>query len=283
MNLLIFGLGYTTQFFVRQFGAEFSCTGTVRSREKQAALQSQDINAVIFNAPEVEAALARADIVLVSAPPRVTDPTLQAYAAAIARSRAKKIIYLSTIGVYGHQDGGWVDETTPPEPYSERSAIRAKVEQQWLNLGADHGKNVQILRLAGIYGPGQNALHNLKSGTARRIVKPGQVFNRIHVGDIGRAILAAMKTGLPSGIFNVTDDEPAPPQDVVTFAAELLGVTPPPEQDFATAPMSEMARSFYSENQRVSNRRLRDILKVDLAYPTYREGIRALFQQGEGR
>ena len=283
MNLLIFGLGYTTQFFVRQLGTEFSCTGTVRSAEKQAALQAQGINALVFNAPEVEAALARADVVLVSAPPRVTDPTLQAYTAAIARSRAKKIIYLSTIGVYGHQDGGWVDETTPPEPYSERSAIRAKVEQQWLNLGADHGKNVQILRLAGIYGPGQNALHNLKSGTARRIVKPGQVFNRIHVGDIGRAILAAMKTGLPSGIFNVTDDEPAPPQDVVTFAAELLGVTPPPEQDFATAPMSEMARSFYSKNQRVSNRRLRDILKVDLAYPTYREGIRALFQQGEGR
>lgn len=283
MNLLIFGLGYTTQFFVRQLGTEFSCTGTVRSAEKQAALQAQGINALVFNAPEVEAALARADVVLVSAPPRVTDPTLQAYTAAIARSRAKKIIYLSTIGVYGHQDGGWVDETTPPEPYSERSAIRAKVEQQWLNLGADHGKNMQILRLSGIYGPGQNALHNLKSGTARRIVKPGQVFNRIHVGDIGRAILAAMETGLPSGIFNVTDDEPAPPQDVVTFAAELLGVTPPPEQDFATAPMIEMARSFYSKNQRVSNRRLRDILKVDLAYPTYREGIRALFEQGEGR
>eukprot|EP01037_Dinobryon_pediforme_P002530 gene2530-2569_t len=251
--------------------------------EKQAALQAQGVDVLLFNAPEVEAAISKADVLLVSAPPREFDPVLRDFAAAIARSKARKIIYLSTIGVYGNQDGGWVDETTPPEPYSERSAMRAKVEQQWLNLGVDHNKNVQILRLAGIYGPGQNALQNLKSGTARRIIKPGQVFNRIHVGDIGRAILAAMKTDLPSGIFNVTDDEPAPPQDVIAYAAQLLGMVPPPGQDFATAKMSEMARSFYSKNQRVSNRRLHDILKVELAYPTYREGIKALFEQGEGR
>jgi nucleoside-diphosphate-sugar epimerase len=283
MNLFIFGLGYTTQFFVKQFGAAFSIAGTVRSAEKQAALRAQGMNAVLFDAAEVAEHMAKADSVLVSVPPRDNDPTLQAYATAIATAPAKKIVYLSTIGVYGHQDGGWVDESTPPEPSSERSAMRAHVEQQWLDLGENHAKNVQILRLAGIYGPAQNALHNLKSGTARRIIKPGQVFNRIHVADIGRAILAAINIDLPGGIINVTDDEPAPPQDVISYAAHLLGVTPPPEQDFATAPMSEMARSFYSKNQRVSNRRMRDILKVDLAYPTYREGIKALFEQGEGR
>ena len=283
MNLLIFGLGYTSQAFLRHFGQSFTACGTVREKAKADMLRAQGMDALVFDEAAVETKLRAADVVIVSVPPRTNDPVLHHYGAALAKARAKKIIYLSTIGVYGHQDGGWVDESTPPEPYSERSAIRTEVEQQWLAAGRDTGKIVQILRLAGIYGPGQNDLVNLKAGTARRIIKPGQVFNRIHVEDIGRTILAAIHADLPSGIFNVTDDEPAPPQDVIAYAAQLMGIEPPPEQDFATAPMSEMARSFYSKNQRVSNRRLREVLKVDLAYPTYREGMRGLFAQGEGR
>jgi len=284
MRLFIFGLGYTAQHFVRGFGHHFShCVGTVRSDEKIATLASENIAAVRFGGAEVSELLAQSDGLLVSAPPRLHDPVLADYLEEMAASRLGRIVYLSTIGVYGHQDGGWVDETTPPEPYSPRSSIRVEVERQWLDFAEQHGKTLHILRLAGIYGPGQNALHNLKNGTARRINKPGQVFNRIHVEDIGKAILAAFQVDLPGGLFNIADDEPAPPQDVIVHAAKLLGVEPPPELDFATAPMSEMARSFYSKNQRVSNRRMREILGVDLSYPTYREGIEALFAQGEGR
>ena len=168
-----------------------------------------------------------------------------------------------------------------PNPISPRSILRLQAEREWLALGARHGKTVHVLRLGGIYGPGQNALENVRAGTARRIVKPGQVFNRIHVEDIARAIAASFAHA-EGGVCNVADNEPAPPQDVVAFAAHLLGMPPPPEQDFATAAaltMSAMARSFYSENKRVANQRLRHALGVDLAYPTYREGILALSRE----
>jgi nucleoside-diphosphate-sugar epimerase len=149
-------------------------------------------------------------------------------------------------------------------------------EQEWITLGARGGKKITMLRLAGIYGPGRNALVNLREGRARRIVKPGQVFNRIHVEDIARAIEATFASNAPSGIFNVADDEPAPPQDVIAYAAELLGIEGPPEIPFERADLMPMARSFYSSNKRVSNRRLKEQLGVTLAYPTYRQGLRAL-------
>lgn len=288
MRLFIFGLGYTSTFFARSFGGAFSAvSGTVRSPEKATALKQQGLEALLFEAPAVAQKLQETDVLLVSIPPRAlpgldADPVLASYRAALAASPVRKIVYLSTIGVYGDQDGGWVDEATPAEPATDRSAVRVLVEQQWLDFAAESGKSVQILRLAGIYGPGQNAIRNLLAGTAKRILKPGQVFNRIHVEDIGRAILAALTLGVSSGVLNVADDEPAPPQDVVTYAAALLGVAPPPMLDFATAPMSEMARTFYSKNQRVSNRRLREVFKVDLAYPTYREGMQALLKTEKG-
>lgn len=277
MKLFVFGLGYSSLAFARAYGSRFAqICGSVRSPEKAASLMGEGIHAVLFDGRDVAEYLKTADFLLVSIPPRENDPTLTRYSSEIAAAPISTIVYLSTIGVYGNQDGGWVDENTAVEPYSERSRHRATVEQQWLSFGAAHGKKVIILRLAGIYGPGQNALENLLSGTAKRIIKPGQVFNRIHVDDIAAAIWAGLNFQGQSGIFNVTDDEPAPPQDVVTFAANLLKMPPPPEVAFEQAQMSDMARSFYAKNQRVRNVRLRKELGVDLRYPTYREGVTAL-------
>ncbi len=164
--------------------------------------------------------------------------------------------YLSTIGVYGNHDGAWIDETAECKPRAGRSDNRREAEKEWEALAAKRGVPLAILRLSGIYGPGRNAFVNLANGTARRLIKPGQVFNRIHVDDIAGSLahLARHETG---GIFNVTDDEPAPPQDVVAYAAERMGVALPPEIPFETAELTPMARSFYGENKRVSNAKLK--------------------------
>jgi nucleoside-diphosphate-sugar epimerase len=192
--------------------------------------------------------------------------------------RLRGIVYLSTIGVYGDRGGAWVDETTPPQPGAARSRERLAAEQAWLDFGARHGIAVAILRLAGIYGPGQNALVQIASGKGRRVVKPGQVFNRIHVGDIAQAIDAALSRRA-SGVFNVADDAPTPPADPIVFAAQLMGVELPPEIPFeqAAATMSPMGLSFWQECRRVNNDKLKRELGVSLRYPTYREGLRALF------
>jgi nucleoside-diphosphate-sugar epimerase len=189
----------------------------------------------------------------------------------------RSIVYLSTIGVYGDCGGAWVDESTEARPGSVRGRARLAAEQVWQQLGERRGAAVAILRLAGIYGPGQNALLQVASGKARRIVKPGQIFNRIHVGDIAQAIDAAF-THRASGIFNVADDEPTPLGEPMMFAAQLLGVAPPPEVSFngAAATMSPMALSFWQECRRVHNEALKRTLGVRLLYPTYREGLRAL-------
>jgi nucleoside-diphosphate-sugar epimerase len=165
----------------------------------------------------------------------------------------------------------------------ERSLARLQVEKSWAAIGKENDKKVYILRLAGIYGPGRNALLNLKDGTAKRVVKRGQVFNRVHVEDIARAIGATLAYKGPGGVFNVSDDAPAPPQDVITYAAMLMGIEPPPEQDVEAAGLSPLARSFYGENKRASNRKLKDELGVKLAFPTYRVGLEALWEAGEGR
>jgi len=190
------------------------------------------------------------------------------------------LVYLSTIGVYGDHDGGWIDESTPAQPAAERSRERLAAERAWQALAAARKSAVAILRLAGIYGPGQNALVNVREGRARRIVKPGQVFNRIHVADIAQAIDAALSRRA-DGIFNLADDEPSAPGDPIVFAAGLLGVAPPPEIPFAQAAttMTPMALSFYGESKRVRNDRLKSVLGVTLRYPTYREGLRALYAE----
>ena len=280
MKLFVFGRGYSASHFLRGHRGPFRrvCATTRGLEPVEPISQVEDL---VFDGQgarsEVREGLIQADALLVSIPPGGHgDPVLAHFVRDIAgAANLHTIVYLSTIGVYGDHGGAWVDEDTLPVPRSARSIERLKTENDWLALGSESGKAVHILRLAGIYGPGQNALENLRAGTARRLIKPGQVFNRIHVEDIARAIAAAFRHPV-GGVWNVGDDEPAPPQDVIAFAAGLLGLPVPPGQDFATAELSAMARSFYSENKRVSNKRLREVLGVELAYPTYREGIGAL-------
>ena len=226
-----------------------------------------------------------ANAILVSAPPRENgDPVLRHFADAIAAApHLRSIVYLSTIGVYGDHKGEWVDETTTPAPVSERSRERLAAEQEWIALGRRAEKAVVILRLSGIYGPGQNAFTQLKSGRAKRIDKPGQFFNRIHVADIAQAIDAAFARSA-NGVLNVTDDKPTAQGVPVAFAAELLGVEPPPQIPFAEAAkgMTEMALSFYGESKRVRNDRLKRELNVTLRYPTFREGLARAQREREG-
>ena len=289
MNLFVFGYGYSSATLVRAHRDRFAQVhATVRGAAKAQSLAADGVTGRIFDGTVAEDAivadLAASDALLVSVPPDAAgDPVLRRFADAIAASpRLAWIGYLSTVGVYGDHGGGWVDEATPPNPTSERSVRRLEAEEGWLALGRSSGKAVHVFRLAGIYGPGQNALVNLRDGTARRIVKPGQVFNRIHVEDIAGAVMASLARPAPGAVYNVTDDEPSPPQDVVAFAAGLMGVPVPPDLPFESATLSPMARSFYSENKRVSNRRLKEQLGYAMRYPTYREALRALFMAGDG-
>lgn len=291
MKLFAFGLGYCALDFIARFGDLFeTISGTVRSAEKAAELANDKLEVFVFNTDREEPGLTErmlaADVLLVSIPPGVSvDPVLARFGHKIANLRTPQIIiYLSTIGVYGDWAGEWVDETRLPKPISPRSITRLQAEKSWAAIGKGPDKTVHILRLSGIYGPGRNPFVNLKEGRAHRYIKKDQVFNRVHVEDISRAIAAAIAHVGPGGVWNVADDAPSPPQDVVAYAAMLMGVEPPPELDIATAEgVSPMTRSFYAENKRASNRRLKEELRVDLAYPTYRVGLEALWEAGEGR
>jgi nucleoside-diphosphate-sugar epimerase len=282
MKLFIAGVGYSAGRLIANHAAAFSqISGTVRSAEKRARLAGLDID--LFDGssalPATLAKAASADIVLISAPPSPTgDAVLDVFGSTIANSVAR-VIYLSTVGVYGDHGGGWIDEDTVPQPALDRTASRVAVEQRWRELLGDR---LAVLRLAGIYGPGRNALVELARGRARRIVKPGQVFNRIHADDIAQAIMGAIARDR-GGTWNICDDEPAPPQDVIAYAAALMGIAPPPEQPFETADLSPMARSFYASNRRIRNARMKDELGVELAYPTYRAGLDALWRAGDGK
>ncbi|MDB5571343.1 MAG: hypothetical protein JWN93_2526 [Hyphomicrobiales bacterium] len=293
MNLFVLGLGYSSLHYVRTRGATYArVVGTVRSAAKRDALRASGVEAFVFSQAETQdglaEALAGADRLLVSIPPGTDgDPVLASALrdVILAAPDLRRIVYLSTIGVYGDHGGAWIDEEATPAPSNARSVRRLEAEQAWRDLAREKRTAVHVLRLAGIYGPGQNALVNLAAGTAKRIVKPGQVFNRIHVEDIGRAIDAAFAHADPeaSAVWNVSDDEPAPPQDVVAYAARLMNVAPPPELDFDSAPLSPMARSFYGECKRVRNAAMKAQLGVSLAYPTYREALQALWRAREGR
>jgi nucleoside-diphosphate-sugar epimerase len=285
MDLLVFGLGYSASRFVALHRQHFSTvTATVREMAERRASAS-GIEIITFDgrrgSPELAQAVHRATHVLVSTPPdEEGDPVLRNLEAEIlAAPRLGWIGYLSTVGVYGDFGGGWVDEETPIRPAAPRNRRRAAIEAEWIDLASRRATAVQVFRLSGIYGPGQNAVENMKDGSARRIVKPGQVFNRIHVDDIAGAVLAGMRRPSVGPVINVTDDEPAPPQDVVSYAAELLGLPPPPEIAFDEAPLSPMGRSFYAENKRVSNRRMRFDLGYGLRFPTYREGLRSFVEK----
>jgi nucleoside-diphosphate-sugar epimerase len=290
-TLLCFGLSYTAQHYLAVYGARFEqVLGTVRDQNRAAELNAGakgNMRALTFSGTSVsddlQEALAQAEAILVSIPPDERgDPVLAVCGSLLASSRRiRTIVYLSTIGVYGNHDGAWIDENADCRPSEERNRQRLAAERGWQSLSARCGLPVAILRLAGIYGPGRNALKNLQHGTANRIVKPGQVFNRIHVADIAQAIDAAFDRRA-NGIFNITDDEPSPPGDPIVYAAKLLGLEPPPEISFdqARLSMSEMAASFYLDIKRVSNVKLKTVLSVQLRFPTYREGLSALMDAG---
>jgi len=283
-QVLVFGAGYSGQAFARANPDRATILGTTRSEEKFAGLRQAGVTPLLFDGAltgEIGDALEKTTHLVISiAPDEAGDPVLNAARGAIAGMPALEWIgYLSTVGVYGDHGGAWVDETSECRPVSKRSVMRVAAEQGWLELGREIGKPAAILRLSGIYGPGRNALVNLENGTARRLVKPGQVFNRIHCDDIAGA-LWQLNEANKGGIFNVTDDEPAPPQDVVAYAASLMGVTPPPEIPFETAQLSPMARSFYGENKRVANAAIK-AAGYRFRFPDYRAALGHLWASGD--
>ncbi|MEQ8308481.1 MAG: SDR family oxidoreductase [Hoeflea sp.] len=287
MRLMIFGAGFSGLAIARALAGDFGFAGgTTRSKERFSKLEAAGLKPFVYQGgvPEGDLGEALRDVthlVMSIAPDTDGDPVLDALSAAGLKQAMPQLEwagYLSTVGVYGDHGGGWVDETTICKPVSKRSIARVAAEKGWIDLAGKAGVPAAIIRLSGIYGPGRNALKTLDAGKARRLIKPGQVFNRIHVDDIGgaTALLARERLG---GIFNVTDDMPAPPQDVVEHAAHLMGVEPPPETDFETADLSPMARSFYGENKRVSNARIK-ASGFSFAYPDYKAGLGALWNDG---
>jgi len=283
VKLFCFGLGFSAEALARRLAAKgWSIAGTARDHANIQRLRGEGYEVVRFagepgNA-ELVAPLAGTTHLLHSIPPGDEgDPVLSHYRNQIANLLTLEWIgYLSTVGVYGNHSGAEVDETTAPHPANNRTKARVVAESGWLTFGKEIGRPTQIFRLAGIYGPGRSALDKLKAGTARRIVRPGQVFNRIHVEDIASVLGASIARPRAGAIYNVADDEPAPPEDVIAYGAELLGVEPPPEVPFEQAELTPMARSFYGDSRRISNALIKSELGVRLAYPNYREGLKAL-------
>jgi dTDP-4-dehydrorhamnose reductase len=288
LNLFFFGMGYSALATAREahrlIDPLISIAGTTRSADNADILADSAIRAHLFDGrapgPTLGDDLRAATHVVLSIPPDANgDPALNWHEAELDGAKDLKwLCYYSTVGVYGDFGGAWVDETAATNPINFRSVWRVAAEEAWRAYAQQRGVPLLILRLAGIYGPGRSAFDKLRDGNARRIVKPGQVFNRIHVEDIGRVTALAAQQRL-AGTFNLADDEPAPPQDLVTYAATMMEVAPPPEISFETAEMTEMARSFYSDNKRVSNAAIKQALGIELLYPTYREGLHAIFDQ----
>lgn len=279
MKILIFGHGYSAGFLTPLLVQRgWQVTGTTRNdADRVAAAGAQPL---IWPGQDdaVRAAIADADAILMSAAPdpATGDPVLSAFRDDLARATPRWLGYLSTTGVYGDRGGDWVDEDSPLDGIGPRAQARIRAEGDWQALSAQAGLPLHIFRLAGIYGPGRGPFQKVRDGTARRIIKPGQVFSRIHVADLARILLASITAPHPGAIYNICDDDPAPPQDVIAHAAELLGLPVPPPEDFATAQMTPMARSFYADSKRVRNDRMKRDLGVTLLYPDYRSGLAAL-------
>lgn len=276
-HLISFGHGYSAQALSRILSTQgWTVTGTSRTEERDAAIRASGATPLRFPGPDVGHALSRATHILSSVGPNETgDPVLAELRDAIAlrAPHLEWVGYLSTTGVYGDHGGGWVDETTPLAPSTRRGKWRKAAEKEW---AAIPDLPLHIFRLAGIYGPGRGPFAKVRNGTARRIIKQGQVFSRTHVEDIAQVLAASIARPNPGCAYNVCDDDPARPQDVIAFAAELLGLPVPPEVPFEEAEMTPMARSFYAESKRVRNTRIKDELGVVLKYTTYREGLTAL-------
>jgi nucleoside-diphosphate-sugar epimerase len=270
--LLSLGHGYSASALARLLIPQgWQVIGTTRSPDRAVAFEQAGVTPLVWPG-DLAFALQKATHILASAAPDASgDPFLQAVPA-LAKSPARWVGYLSTTAVYGDHQGGWVDEDTPVNPQSDRARHRVLAERQWMGTGLP----VHVFRLAGIYGPGRGPFEKVRNGTARRLIKPGQVFSRTHVQDIAQVLAASIHQPDPGAVYNVCDDDPAPPEDVLTYAAALLGLPPPPEMDYATADLPPMVRSFYSESKRVRNRRIREDLGVSLLYPDYRSGLAAL-------
>lgn len=279
--LLSLGHGYSAQALARRLVPQgWQVIGTTRSADRADAIRASGAEALVWPGAALAPVLARATHLLTSVAPGPDgiDPVLAVGGPEIAAA-APHIAwagYLSTVGVYGDHAGGWVDEDTVLSPSTRRGATRVAAEAAWQALAEHSGLPLHIFRLAGIYGPGRGPFEKLRSGTARRIIKPGQVFSRIHVEDIATVLAASIARPDPGAIYNVCDNEPAPPEDVIAHAAGLLGLAPPPAIDFAEAELSPMAQSFYAESKRVRNDRIRNELGVTLRYPDYRSGLAAI-------
>ena len=285
MRLFIFGFGFSGEALARRMRAEgWSVAATARTAERQAELRAQGVTAIDpTDISAMDRALAEASAILITAPPGPTGcPGLPAIVPSLARTHAFPdwIGYLSTTGVYGDRDGGWVFEDSPLSAQSPEGARRVGAERDWLEVGRGMGLTVTVFRLPGIYGPGRSAFDRLREGQARRIVKPGQVFSRIHVEDLAAGLAASIARPRPGAAYNLCDDEPAPPQDVIAHAAALLGVAPPPEIAFDSADLPPASRRFYAENKRVSNARAKAELGWRPVYPSYREGLAAILAAG---
>lgn len=281
-TLLSFGHGYSARALARRLLPQgWHVTGTTRSAAKAADLAQEGVAPLLWPGTDLRPALDAATHLLISAAPdEAGDPVLRDLRDEIA-ARAPRFAwvgYLSTTGVYGDHGGDWVDEGTALTPATRRGKARVAAEADW---AAIPGLPLHIFRLAGIYGPGRGPFAKVRAGTARRIVKPGQVFSRIHVEDIAQVLAASIARPRPGAVYNLCDDDPAPPEDVIAHAAALLGLPPPPQEDFATAEMTPMARSFYAESKKVRNDLIKTELGVRLIHPDYRSGLAALLAQEE--
>ncbi len=295
-HLALIGYGYTARALSKLMAADgWRITGSTRRASEVTRIEDDGHSGFVYDSEantdddSLRDGLADVSHLFVSAPPGARGDRIAEHLDRIlpASGPLAWIGYGSTTGVYGNRDGEWVEETTPPKPENARSVRRARAEAAWQALGQRHDLTVDIFRLAGIYGPGRSAFDRLRRGNQQRIIKPGQVFSRIHVDDIALIVQAAISLARPAGaragmIFNVADDLPAPPQDVIAHAARLIGLEPPPAVALEDADLSPMAASFYAENKRVSNGRIHDVLGVSLSYPTYREGLAAILAGEQG-
>jgi nucleoside-diphosphate-sugar epimerase len=288
MHVMIFGCGYSGTAIAKAFaGRDVRVSGTTRSADKAELLKREGIDTFLFDGEtlgdDLRHAMESVTHFVQSIAPREADPLLRLVGTDIRSfmPELRWIGYLSTVGVYGDHKGAWINEETPCVPVSGRSKERLEAEDGWMALGLDIGVPAAVLRLSGIYGPGRNAFCNLDRGTARRLIKKDQVFNRIRVEDIGAATRFLSDRGL-AGLYNVTDDQPGPPQDVIVEAARLMGVEPPPEQPFETAELSPMARSFYGENKRVSNAKLK-AAGFQFGFPNYPMSLAQLWRDDRWR
>lgn len=272
-RFLSIGHGYSAARLATLLLAQgWQVVGTTRSEAAMGQIAETGVEPVLWG-PQTRAEIGRASHILISVgPDRSGDPTLNAFGAELRAARPRWAGYLSTTAVYGDHGGGWVDEDTPLTPGTARGVARVEAEAAWAAMGLP----LHIFRLAGIYGPGRGPFEKVREGTARRILKPGQVFSRIHVDDIAGALMASIARPSPGSVYNICDDDPAPPEDVLSYAAQLLGLAEPPGVAFDKAEMTEMARSFYAENKRVRNERMKRDLGYGLQYADYRAGLRGL-------